>query len=96
MGKVAIGRIQFKLKRTIILIGALLCAVATTAIAQQQPPVDPQVAVYRQLLDNANAQLAQSIAAAQGQIAQLQKELAAEKAKNAPSPAPAPSPNPAK
>lgn len=38
-------------------------------------PVDPQVAVYRQLLDNANAQL-------QGQIAQLQKELAAEKAKS--------------
>jgi cell division protein FtsB len=54
------------------------------AFGQQQPPVDPQVAVYRQLLDNANSQLAQTIVAMQAQIAQLQKELAAEKAKNAP------------
>ena len=69
--------------KRIVLVGAL-CAMATSALAQQTPPADPQVAVYRQLLDNANAQLAQSIAAAQGQIAQLQKELAAEKAKNAP------------
>jgi Skp family chaperone for outer membrane proteins len=71
------------LKRT-ILFGAL-CVLATSALAQQQqPPVDPQVAVYRQLLDNANAQLAQSVATMQGQIAQLQRELAAEKAKSAP------------
>lgn len=63
--------------------GALSLALAASALAQQQPPIDPQVAVYRQLLDNANAQLAQTVAALQGQIAQLQKELAAEKAKNA-------------
>jgi hypothetical protein len=87
------------MKQTILI--AALCALATSALAQQQPiagqpPGDPQVAVYRQLLDNANAQLAQSIAAAQGQIAKLQSELAAEKAKNAPSAAPTPSPSPAK
>jgi hypothetical protein len=71
--------------KQIFLIGAM-CALAT-ALAQQAPAVDPQVAIYRQLLDSANYQLAQSVAAAQSTIAQLQKELAAEKAKNAPAPA---------
>lgn len=63
---------------------AISLALASSALAQQQPAADPQVAVYRQLLDNANAQLAQTVVALQGQIAQLQKELAAEKAKDAP------------
>lgn len=70
---------------TVILCAATLGAGIALASAQQpQAPVDPQIAIYRQMLDNANATIVQTIASAQAQIAQLQKELAAEKAKNAP------------
>ena len=63
-------------------IGFLIAIIPFMAVAQQpSAPVDPQVAVYRQLLANANDLLAQSVAAMQAQITQLQKELAAEKAK---------------
>lgn len=76
---------MFKLKIFAVAgaISLTLCAIAASALAQQ-PPVDPQIAVYRQLLDDANSRLAQTIVALQGQVAQLQKELAAEKAKSAP------------
>ena len=65
--------------KAMVLISALLLSSAALA---QQSSVDPQVAVYRQLLDNADAQLAQAVANAQTQIADLQKQLAAERAKS--------------
>ena len=69
--------------KSVLLVTAILAAGAAYSIAfAQQPPVDPQVAVYRQLLDNADAQLAQAVANAQTQIADLQKQLAAERAKS--------------
>ena len=60
-----------------IIIASLVFGFSSPAFAQMAaPPVDPQVAVYRQLLDNANSQLAQSVAGASGQITALQKQVA--------------------
>ena len=71
-----------------LLISAALIALTAPAFAQSAPQApDPQIQVYRQLLDNANAQLAAAVAQAQTQIASLQKALAE---KNAPKVAPNP------
>jgi hypothetical protein len=55
----------------------------TPASAQQAPP-DPQVQMYRQLLDNANSQLvgvAVQLQQAQAKIQELEKQLNDTKAK---------------
>ena len=75
-----------------LLISAALIAFSAPCFAQTPPPVDPQVAVYRQLLDNANAQLAAYVAQSQSQISALQKDLAAKNAPTKTVPALAPKP----
>jgi hypothetical protein len=57
-----------------------LLLLATPAFAQQQPQQDPQIMIYRQLLDNANSQLAAVAAQLQQALARI-KEL---ESKNAP------------
>jgi uncharacterized lipoprotein YajG len=82
------------LKR-ILIVGAL-CAIAAPALAQQTPP-DPALSAYSQLLVEANGrvvQLSVQDQRLQQQLADLQKQLADEKAKNAPKPAPNPAASP--
>lgn len=67
-----------------ILSLSLALLAAAPAFAQQPPRQDPQIMVYRQLLDSANAQLAQTVATYEAKIADLNaqiKKLTDEKAK---------------
>ena len=50
-----------------------LILIAAPAFAQAPP--SPEIALYRQLLDNANAQMVQSVAALQAQNQQLQTQI---------------------
>lgn len=58
----------------ITLLSLPLLAV-TPAFAQQPPRQDLQVMVYRQLLDSANAQLAQTVATYETKIADLNAQI---------------------
>lgn len=58
-----------------LLISLLLI---TPALAQQQPPQDPQVLIYRQLLDNTTSQLvltAAELAKAKERIKELETQI---------------------
>lgn len=55
---------------------------ATPAWAQQQP--DPQIFVYQQLLTDANARLAQTVARYEQMVAGLKKQIADLQAKYEP------------
>ena len=71
-------------KRTLI----LAALIASPALAQQAP-ADPVAATYAQLLGEANgrvANLSAEVSRDQAKIADLQKQLDAEKAKSAPKP----------
>lgn len=57
----------------ILLLFSLLAAIP--AFAQQPPRQDPQIMVYRQLLDSANAQLAQTVATYEAKIADLNAQI---------------------
>lgn len=54
---------------------SLALLAATPAFAQQQPRQDTQIMVYRQLLDSANAQLAQTVATYEAKIADLNAQI---------------------
>lgn len=54
---------------------SLALLAATPAFAQQPPKQDPQIMVYRQLLDSANAQLAQTVATYEAKIADLNAQI---------------------
>jgi hypothetical protein len=62
-----------------IAIAIVLTALASPALAQQSQ--DPQVLVYRQLLDAANAQLVSAVANAGTRIEALTKQVTDLKAK---------------
>jgi hypothetical protein len=82
-----------KMLKRIVIVSALI---ATPAVAQQTPP-DPALSTYSQLLVEANGrvvQLSVQDQRLQQQLADLQKQLADEKAKNAPKPAPNPAASP--
>jgi uncharacterized lipoprotein YajG len=78
-------------------IAVFAVLLASPALAQQAPPTDPVAATYAQLLGEANGrvvQLSVQDQRLQQQLADLQKQLADEKAKNAPKPAPNPAASP--